>query len=209
MTIVLESRYMALTVTPVASQESDESEIKLILPCDKAGRRLEDVDWSVLGAATAATATELVTAPGPGPVGQLRKRRAMARWGDGEIGKGLTRDGEMGKMIVEYQATWGSFGKILDEETEMEMSFWFVCWQSNTGRLLFLVESFWWKWSLGEFGIYPVVHHTWQWKIRHVWWWFSELKTYILDQIRAFLIIFPHVWWYVRVSTNVPRGDEI
>ena len=117
---------MALTVTPVASQESDESEIKLILPGDTAGRRLEDVDWSVLGAATAATAataTELVTAPGPGPVGQLRKRRAMARWGDGEIGKGLTRDGEMGKMIVEYQATWGSFGKILDEETEMEMSF--------------------------------------------------------------------------------------
>ena len=90
MTIVLQSRYMALTVTPVASQESDESEIKLILPCDKAGRRLEDVDWSVLGAATAATATELVTAPGPGPVGQLRKRRAMARWGDGQNDCGIS-----------------------------------------------------------------------------------------------------------------------
>ena len=56
-------------------QESDESEIKLIIPCDKALRRLEDLDWSVLGAVPA----------DHGSHGGLRKRRAMAR-GDGEMG---------------------------------------------------------------------------------------------------------------------------
>ena len=65
-----------------ASQEQDESEIKLILPCDKA-RRLEDLDWSVLGATTEPTEP---TETEPGSHG-LRKRRAMASR-DGEMGMG-------------------------------------------------------------------------------------------------------------------------
>jgi len=66
-----EDAVAALKRTIAKLAESDESEIKLIIPCDKALRRLEDLDWSVLGAVPA----------DHGSHGGLRKRRLQESLG--------------------------------------------------------------------------------------------------------------------------------
>lgn len=66
----------ALKRTVAKLAEQDESEIKLILPCDKA-RRLEDLDWSVLAGTTEPTEP---TETEPGSHG-LRKRRLQESLG--------------------------------------------------------------------------------------------------------------------------------